>query len=344
MKHYLLPKDGTFYKANLHTHTNCSDGQFSPAEVKEMYKSHGYSVVAYTDHDIMLTHTDLDDENFLALTSFELDLNNVSKMPYNWKKVYHLNLFSPVQKPKSNPFFYEPRVSQPNAKPLITDEMRKVSFPMTYGQHDVNELLSRANRAGFLATFNHPVWSLQNYTDYCGIKGLWGIEVCNHAATREGYPDTVQPLEDLNRLGERVLPIAADDSHGPGDYFGGWTMIKAKNLNYSSIFNAMKHGDIYASSGPEIHELWIENGIVHVECSPAVSIILSTEQRGAKVRWGDETPVTSADFNISNYMEKSVNLPLEESRPYFRITVTDEKGKHAWSRCYYLDEFDKRFV
>ena len=27
MKEYLLPKDGSFFKANLHTHTTVSDGK-----------------------------------------------------------------------------------------------------------------------------------------------------------------------------------------------------------------------------------------------------------------------------------------------------------------------------
>ena len=39
MKKYLLPKDGTFYKANLHCHTTLSDGHLTPEEVKEIYKN-----------------------------------------------------------------------------------------------------------------------------------------------------------------------------------------------------------------------------------------------------------------------------------------------------------------
>ena len=64
MKKYLLPKDGNFYKANLHCHTTLSDGRLTPEEVKEFYKNRGYSIVAYTDHDILIPHDDLNDENF----------------------------------------------------------------------------------------------------------------------------------------------------------------------------------------------------------------------------------------------------------------------------------------
>lgn len=34
---YLLPKEGTFYKANLHCHTVVSDGDLTPEQVKEAY-------------------------------------------------------------------------------------------------------------------------------------------------------------------------------------------------------------------------------------------------------------------------------------------------------------------
>ena len=73
MKHYLIPENGQFYKANLHTHTTCSDGCKSPAEIKEIYMAQGYSVVAFTDHEVMIDHSDLSDESFLAITAYEVD-------------------------------------------------------------------------------------------------------------------------------------------------------------------------------------------------------------------------------------------------------------------------------
>jgi predicted metal-dependent phosphoesterase TrpH len=56
MKKYLLPESGSFYKANLHCDTNVSDGKWTPEKVKEEYAKQGYSIVAYTDHNIMLPH------------------------------------------------------------------------------------------------------------------------------------------------------------------------------------------------------------------------------------------------------------------------------------------------
>ena len=59
MKKYLLPQTGQFFKANLHCHTTISDGSMTPEEIKEAYTSHGYSVVAFTDHDVLIPHPEL---------------------------------------------------------------------------------------------------------------------------------------------------------------------------------------------------------------------------------------------------------------------------------------------
>ena len=75
MRNYLLPKDGRFYKANLHCHTTFSDGRKTPAEIKELYARLGYSVVAITDHDLLIPHDELTDSNFLALHGFEIEVN-----------------------------------------------------------------------------------------------------------------------------------------------------------------------------------------------------------------------------------------------------------------------------
>ena len=37
MKKFLLAENGNFYKANLHCHTNLSDGDFTPEQVKQLY-------------------------------------------------------------------------------------------------------------------------------------------------------------------------------------------------------------------------------------------------------------------------------------------------------------------
>ena len=92
MKIELISKNVNSYKANLHMHTTISDGRITPEETKAVFKSMGYSVVAFTDHEVMVPHPELNDEEFLALTATELC---VGGQPINSIPVcYHINFIS----------------------------------------------------------------------------------------------------------------------------------------------------------------------------------------------------------------------------------------------------------
>ena len=90
MKH-LLPKSN-YYKANLHAHSTVSDGGLTPAQLKERYKANGYSVLAYTDHELLVDHSDLADEGFLPITATEYAF--VEKEDYIQSRTIELNLFA----------------------------------------------------------------------------------------------------------------------------------------------------------------------------------------------------------------------------------------------------------
>ena len=89
----LLPLEGKFYKANLHSHTTISDGRLTPEQDKEAYKSRGYEILAITDHRIYGNHEALNEENFLVIPAVEVDINQVSAerlCPED--KTYHIKL------------------------------------------------------------------------------------------------------------------------------------------------------------------------------------------------------------------------------------------------------------
>ena len=60
----------------MHCHTTISDGHFTPEEIKKLYMEKGYSIVAYSDHELIRDHSDLSDENFLAITSSEFSIDD----------------------------------------------------------------------------------------------------------------------------------------------------------------------------------------------------------------------------------------------------------------------------
>ena len=94
MKKYLLPEGGQFYKANLHCHSTVSDGKLTPEEIKMHYMAHGYCVVAYTDHDIMIPHDELADENFLPLHGYEMEINEYWDGDFSLTKTCHMCLIA----------------------------------------------------------------------------------------------------------------------------------------------------------------------------------------------------------------------------------------------------------
>ena len=76
MKKDLLPALPVF-KANLHAHTTLSDGGITPEDLRALYKAQGYSILAYTDHDVLIDQSALCQPDFLALNGYEIRVEPV---------------------------------------------------------------------------------------------------------------------------------------------------------------------------------------------------------------------------------------------------------------------------
>ena len=347
MKRWLLPEKGTFYKANLHLHTTNSDGTKSPEVVKQLYKDRGYSILSFTDHDIFIPQNELNDENFLAINGHELEIDENPFVGGLNVKTYHLNFYAKDQNATLSPVFSERRVWAENAKKFVTDEMRKTDVFAYYSVDSINDLIRRANENGFFVTLNHPVWSLQRYPDYAGLKGLWGIEVYNHGCARDDLTDTTIPFDDLLWLGEDVFPICSDDSHADNDLFGGWSMIKAESLTYEKVIDALMRGDFYSSTGPEIRELTLEDGILNVRCAaPADLIVVSDWRANVPKRYHAERDGEdwSCSIPLSPFSKKYVDQSQHGWQDsYFRIEVVGADGKRAYTRAFRFRDFPELY-
>ena len=345
MKKNLFSDKGKFFKANLHMHTTISDGGLTPQEVKQKYMEHGYSIVAFTDHEIMVPHNELSDENFLAITATELSSNMpCPERNFVFTKCYHVNLYSKDRNRSDFPGFKREYIWLKNTLDYVTDDMKENPEVRVYNQDAVNTILAHAKEQGFLACLNHPIWSLQDYTDIHKLKNLWGVEVFNYGCYISGNEDTTFAFDNLLRLGQLVVPIASDDSHSPvdRDCFGGWSMIKAKSLDYDEVFSALEKGDMYASNGPEFYDIYIEDGILTVHCSPVRQIVVNTERRKAfcKNKFDNEGElITKMQFDLNAYIDLcKEKKDVITKTPYIRIRVEDDMGRHAWTRPYTLNE------
>lgn len=334
MKH-LLPKVNTYFKANLHAHSNISDGRLTPEQVKEEYKRRGYSILALTDHEICFSHPELNDEDFLTLTSYEL--MTYDDNPRMTSKTYHLNM---IAKDPNNRWQFH----LPNLRPYVSKVADQLIYdaPMerTYDLEEINSIIAKANEKGFMVMYNHPVWSLQDARDYRELKGIWAVEVFNYGSYLTGYDEDMnQCYQELLKEGLHVYPVASDDSHRYDDIGGGWIMLGAKELEYGSVIEALEKGDFYASAGPDIHSLTVDGDNLHITCSEAATINLITHGRHAQRRFPEPGKMlTEATFDLDAW-RKQISEDWAD-KAFFRLSVTDASGKKAWTRSYRLCDLE----
>ena len=92
---YLLPKEGQFYKANLHAHSTLSDGVLTPEDMKRRYKEHGYSILAITDHEFIYDHSAMTEPDFLMINGYEAYVRETSDPTQTrMMKTAHLNFIA----------------------------------------------------------------------------------------------------------------------------------------------------------------------------------------------------------------------------------------------------------
>ncbi len=337
MKKYLLPESGNFYKANLHCHTNISDGRKTPEEIKELYQKLGYSVVAYTDHNILLGHNDLTDDKFLALNGFEIDVNEAGKA-WVWTKCCHFCLIALDGDNLVQPMYNEARLNPNNNgkyKDLVKFDEATSPYVREYTGEKISDMMKIGRDAGFFITYNHPTWSRETYPEYIEYEGMHAFEMFNGSCNVSGYEDyNPRVYDDILCSGKRIFAIGADDNHNthPDDSRRcdsgiAYTVIKADKLEYKAITDALVAGNFYSSEGPSIDELYIEDGKIHIKCSAADQIICNYQCRGANVVL-DETGdgVTEASFDA----------PTDKG--YLRLTVVDKQGRHACTNAYFPEE------
>lgn len=331
MKRVLIDKEASFYKANLHTHSTFSDGKLTPEELKAEYKKRGYSILAITDHEHILDYSYLNDEDFLTITSCEIAIKEFphqSTLKNLNMRVTHLCLYARDPHNNITPC-YSSVIDH-----FIKDEFRHLikhngEYERIYSTEGVNDIIAKAADAGFIVAYNHPTWSLETAEDYLNYDGLFAVEIYNNSCVKQSGMTDEAALDNFWRAGKPLHCLAGDDAHKVlpddenSDAFGGFIMLSTKSLDYKDVIHALEGGDFYASSGPEIYSLIIENGVAKIEFSPCASAHLITSGRRT------DKLIAKPNESIS-YAE----FPIMQTDGYFRITVADSSGKKAYTQFY----------
>ena len=116
--------------------------------------------------------------------------------------------------------------------------------------------------------------------------------------------------------GQHIWGVATDDGHAMDQHCRGWVRVKADN-NVPAILKALESGDFYASTGPEIHDFYVEDGVAHIECSPV--------QSGEFISW--RMPSRVVEGQDMTHIESSFHPNVG----YLRASVIDAAGRRAWT-------------
>lgn len=328
----LLDEHKPFYRANLHCHSNLSDGRADVATLKKEYKKRGYSIVAFTDHEHVIDNSHLTDEDFLAITGCEVSIKEFPKQStldnYDMK-VAHLNFYALDPHNNITPCYSS------IADHFINDRCRDLivhngEYERVYSTEGINAMISEAKKNGFIVSYNHPSWSLENACDYMGYEGLFAVEIYNHGCSIKGHNDDEAVFDDILRSGKSIYCTACDDNHNSkgfesvySDSFGGWVCINADALNYDSVMNALQNGMFYASTGPRIDSLVRDGSTVTIKCSSCRSIhYISRGRRKTAVIAESTDGISEATFEI------------REKDGHFRLRIEDFSGKRAYTQAY----------
>lgn len=339
MRKYLLPQNSNSYKANLHTHSTLSDGKFTPEEIKKYYMEHGYSIIAYTDHDIFIPHNDLTDDSFLALNGYELEVNqraeDASAFTHN-AKTCHMCMVA-LDPDKVTPVCWHREKylfgNAVNHRDEVKNDPNVPDYTRVYSGDCVSDMMRLGRENGFFVTYNHPTWSCEDYGDYINYHNMHAMEMVNYGCVIAGYPDHNERVyDDMLRGGERIFCTATDDCHAQKDMCGSYVVIKADKLEYKAVTDALLNGAFYSSEAPEIKELYIEDGKVTVKTSEAAEIRFSTGIRNSRCF------LANGDALLT---EATYELPTDKDPYYFRVTVADKNGKFAYTNAFFTDELSK---
>ena len=309
MRNLPFDRPGRFWRGNLHTHSTCSDGTLSPADACRLYREAGYDFVAITDHfrakyGYPLTDTrPLRSPGFTTLLGAELHAPGVT-VPGG-----------PATDRAANREWHIVAAGLP---PGFAPPGPRESGP---------ELARRARAAGAFVGMAHPAASLLTLADAQTLDAAHAVEVYNALAAHEDRADSWHLTDVLLSRGHRLGAYAADDAHFQSRDprpCAAWVQVRAESLDPAALVAALRAGHYYASTGPLIHEIGVDDGRITVGCSPAARVIVTGSVPGKRVTDGTELTACT--------------LPLDmfANSPYIRVTVVDAAGGRAWTNPIWL--------
>ncbi|MBL8028215.1 MAG: hypothetical protein JNL74_17460 [Fibrobacteres bacterium] len=307
------------WKGNFHTHTTLSDGRETPEKVITLYKNAGYNFLALSDHELYFDTDSFDSKNFIMLGGIEcaIDAYPDNKWPIG-KDRFTIHLHG----------IYDHSIDHKGAR---LSHLQKIERRIDTGIDSWQEQIDYMRKNNLIVFLNHPRWSRIRPEYMLSMNGQIATEVYNYGcAVAECTGESEYEWDYALRNGKKLFCVATDDSHWYSpekmQALGGFTMVQSTSLDKASICSAIKKGDMYASSGPVIKDMRIQEGKLLMKFSPASYVnIISYDSYVPVFRSIDGSPIESMEWPINSNGIK-----------FIRAEIIGLDGKKAWSQPIYF--------
>lgn len=295
-----------WFKGNIHTHTNESDGDASPEKVVSWYRKHGYDFLVLSDHN-HLTMLEYGQGKRRFKKPLMIPGEEVSVGLRGGQTAIHINGIGIS------------RVVEPIDATEVAPTL----------QANVNAILD----AGGIVSINHPnfTWAF-DHRELIQISGASLLEVYNgHPAVNvygaPGRSSYEEIWDGVLSAGKIMFGVATDDSHNYYDFTPsrsnpgrGWVMVNAEELSQESIVDALATGRFYSSTGVTLEELELSHNSVSLTIEQAWDNIYTTTFIGK-----DGTVLTTVEGTETTY-------EIKGNEDYVRAVVTSSSGPKAWTQ------------
>lgn len=292
---------GQFYRGNLHTHSTLSDGRLSPEAVCQAYQHAGYDFIALTDHFLPQYDFPVADTcphrtaTFTTLLGAELHAGQTEL-----GDIWHILAVG----------------LPPDFAPPAADETGP-------------QIAARALAAGAFVAAAHPQWYGLTEADILSLGPIHAVEVFNGTSVdHNDRADSWYMADLLYQHGHRYTACATDDTHfnpNRADFLLGWVWVKSESLSPEALLQALKAGDYYSSTGPQISDIEVTGEKIVVRCSPAERVFVTGAGSRSESRHGPG--IREAEFSLNRFRGS-----------YFRVVVRDQWGRRAWSNPVWPDQ------
>ena len=218
-----------YYKAQMHCHTTNSDGNYDPIDLINKYKDAGYEILMITDHNFVTNGASYNVPGILCINGEEITFDR------------HMN-----------GFFLD--------HAIIPDE-----------NFNCQDAIYSVQAQGGLIQLNHycaglltpDEWEVSASEIMNLNNGPDILEIFNAAQELSLAHDDKTIWDSLLTAGKIVWGGADDDFHPAVlesiEFNHAWNMIFLDSLTENNVYQAIKNGNFYASTGVEIYNYNVTN-------------------------------------------------------------------------------------